>query len=200
MNRTSSEREPTRLAGPCAPNQDAREQENDEAPSHGPLYQLAAEDHARLDALLRAATLDPDAIDLEAYARFRRGLLRHIAMEEKIIIPTVRRLRGGVSLAYAKRLRADHAALASLLVPTPTHPIAHMIRAILSEHNPLEEGELGLYAECERLAGPELHRVLARVQALPEVPVAPHVDGPRVHEHISHLLRARSTRACEPPR
>ena len=50
-------------------------------------------------------------------------MLRHIAMEEKILLPEARRLRDDVALPIAKQLRADHAALALLLVPTPTREI-----------------------------------------------------------------------------
>ena len=161
---------------------------------HGPLYRLLAHDHERLDACLRAAAAHPDRIEMTAYNEFRAGLLRHIAIEEKIVIPTTRRLRGGNSLAFASQLRRDHAALASLLVPTPTHAILALIEVILSEHNPLEEGEGGLYAECERVAAHELDALLARAAALPELPLAPHVDGPRVERHVAELIAARTKR------
>ena len=48
----------------------------------GPIAGYLADDHARLDALLTRGTTDP-----AAYADFRRGLLRHIGMEEKILLP-----------------------------------------------------------------------------------------------------------------
>jgi hypothetical protein len=132
----------------------------------GPLHELLGRDHARLDACLRAAAADGARIGMESYAELRAGLLRHIAIEEKIVIPTTCRLRGAESLAFATQLRADHAALASLLVPTPTHTIIELIAGILVEHNPLEKGEGGLYDECERLVGAELvartHRGRAR--------------------------------------
>jgi 23S rRNA pseudouridine1911/1915/1917 synthase len=157
------------------------------------LQQFLERDHARLDALLRRADADPGKIDVEAYEAFRAGLLRHIAMEEKVLLPEARRLRGGEPLAVAKRLRADHAALASLLVPTPTHEIVATIRRVLTEHNPLEEGPGGAYDACQRLAGAELEALTARLRAVPEVALAPHVDDPQVREHIDRLLLARSS-------
>ena len=57
----------------------------------------------------RELALSNPALDFEAYDLFRRGLLRHIAMEEKVLLPEARRLRGGSPLAIAVRLRADHA-------------------------------------------------------------------------------------------
>jgi hypothetical protein len=158
----------------------------------GPVTTLLGRDHARLDALLRRAAANPPLVDRSAYAEFRAGLLRHIAIEEKVLLPDARRRRSGEPLPVARQLRADHAALASLLVPTPTHAILDEIRGILDGHNPLEEGPDGLYAICERLAGLEVEDLAARVQAVPEVPIAPHFDGPRVHAQIERLVKART--------
>jgi hypothetical protein len=159
----------------------------------GPISQFLARDHERLDALLRRALAEPDRLDMEAYEEFRRGLLRHIAMEEKVLIPEAKRIRGEAP-AVAKQLRADHSALAALLVPTPTHEILRAIAGILEEHNPLEEDPGGLYEVCEEITGDGAAAVLARIEAVPEVPTAAHFDGPRVHEHIANLLRARAAR------
>jgi hypothetical protein len=161
----------------------------------GALHRFLADDHTRLDALLRRAVADAPAIDVESYTAFRAGLLRHIAMEEKVLLPAARRIRGGDPLPIAARLREDHAALASLLVPTPTTEILRLVREILEEHNDLEECSGGMYEVCEQLAGEELATMLARLTATPEVPLARHFDGPRVHEHIAELLRARAERA-----
>lgn len=157
----------------------------------GRVHAFLADDHARLDALLVRAVADSDTIDRDAYAQFRAGLLRHIAMEEKVLLPDARRRRAGESLSVAKQLRADHAALAALLVPTPTHSLVAAIRDILEGHNQLEEGPEGVYTICEELAGEEVDSLLLRIKAVPEVPMAAHFDGPRVHEHIAGLLKAR---------
>lgn len=158
----------------------------------GPVHDFLARDHGRLDALLSRSIADPKTIDREAYEEFRAGLLRHIAMEEKVLLPEARRLRKGEPLPIAKQLRADHSALASLLVPTPTHDIVEAIRGVLQGHNRLEEAPGGLYDVCEELAGTEVDGLLARLRAVPEVSVAAHFDGPRIHEHIANLLRART--------
>lgn len=159
----------------------------------GAIHTFLADDHARLDALLRRAVSDPGVIDRDAYEQFRAGLLRHIAMEEKVLLPEARRRRHGEALPIAKQLRADHAAFAALLVPTPTRAILTAIRELLDGHNPLEEGPAGVYETCDELAGAEADALLGRLRAVPEVPVAPHFDGPRVHEHIASLLKARAT-------
>jgi hypothetical protein len=159
--------------------------------TRGPLYEFLQQDHARLDELLRRCDATP-AIDSASYESFRRGLLRHIAMEEKVLLPEARRQRGGEPLPVAKQLRADHAALAALLVPTPTHEILAKVRDVLAEHDPLEENPGGLYEVCEELAGADVGALVARVKAMPEVPVARHFDGPRAHTSIENLLRART--------
>jgi hypothetical protein len=155
----------------------------------GPLSQFLVHDHQRLEALLTAAVAR-DEIDLAAYENFRAGLLRHIGMEEKILLPAARRLRGGEPLAVAAQLRRDHSALAALLVPTPTRTIVDRIRALLLVHDPLEEDPGGLYETCDRLAAAEADELLARLKAAPEAPLAPHYDGTRAFENIDRLLRA----------
>jgi hypothetical protein len=157
----------------------------------GSVSKLLAEDHERLDALLQDAQAKLPLVDSDAYEAFRAGLLRHIAIEEKVLIPLARRLGGDDVLALVKQVHADHAALAALLVPTPTPAIVATIRAVLESHNPLEEGPIGLYARCERLAGSAATELMTRLRAIPPVRVAPHCDAPKVHDHIESLLRAR---------
>jgi len=156
----------------------------------GDIHQFLAVDHARLDALL-AGSIAGDAIDHVAYEQFRAGLLRHIAMEDKVLFAEARARCGGERPPITTRLRADHAALASLLVPPPTVALLRRVREVLDEHNPLEEGVDGFYATCERLAGSDWSAILARMQALPPLRISEHVDEPRIYEHIDRMLAAR---------
>lgn len=155
----------------------------------GPIFQFLAEDHARLDALLARAVAGPAEVDLAAYGAFRQGLLRHIALEEKILLPAARTARGGEPVPQARRLRIDHGALAALLVPTPTPEIAREIRKILGPHNEAEEGEGGLYEECDALLSAEAGAILERMRAYPPVKVARYQDGPRVCRTAEQALR-----------
>ncbi len=154
----------------------------------GELSDYLESDHRRLDALWARAVRDPAGIDEEAYAAFREGLLRHIGIEEKILMPDAR-ARGGEDEALFRRIRIEHSAIALLLVPTPTHELMHEIRGILEQHNPREEGPEGLYGICERLAGDETAMLLERARNAPEVPVAKHYDGPRAHRTAESALR-----------
>ncbi len=143
------------------------------------ISRFLGDDHRRLDALLARAVAQPESIDRVAYDEFRRGLLKHISMEEKILLPAAQRLRGE-PLELAAKLRLDHGALAALLVPTPTFAIIRAIRSIIEAHNQLEEGPGGVYAMCEELAGAEAQELLAQLRTAPEVPAAAHVDSPKV--------------------
>lgn len=154
----------------------------------GPLESFLSDDHVRLDGLLQVVLADPHRINLEVYAQFRAGLLRHIAMEEKILLPAVQEARRGEPLPIAAKLRLDHGALAALVVPTPTPAIIETIRTILKNHNRLEEGSNGLYATCEKLIGPELEDVMKALKAAPEIKLAPHADGPKVLEATKRAL------------
>jgi hypothetical protein len=157
----------------------------------GPIAKLLGDDHTRLETLLTRAPGDP-----VAYAAFRKGLLRHIGMEEKILLPAAQRARGGAPLPTAAQLRLDHGALATLLVPSLTPTILRALRGILARHNALEEGPDGVYAACERLAGADVGAVVAALEAAPEVPVNAHVDSELVMQAVRRAL-ARAGRPLE---
>ncbi len=152
------------------------------------IHEYLAADHVRLDTLLAQATATPDAIDDAPYRAFRQGLLRHIAMEEKVLFAY---LRGRDADRLVAVLHADHAAIASLLVPPPTHALIATLRGVLEEHNPLEDAPGGLYEICDRAAGDVPAELLARMQAIPAVRASDHLDEPRIHEHIERMLVAR---------
>ena len=96
----------------------------------GPIFQFLAEDHARLDAILTKASAGPGGVDLAAYGAFREGLLRHIALEEKILLPAARTARGGEPVPQARRLRVDHGAIAA---PRPDAHARNRVSALQSE-------------------------------------------------------------------
>ena len=152
------------------------------------LHEFLAADHDRLDSLLFASLRADGEIDHESYAGFRRGLLRHISIEERVLFAELRTRRAETSLSL--QLHRDHAALCALLVPPPTPIEITQIAAILRMHNELEERSGGLYELVESLAASELDAVLTRVHAIPEVKVMPHADSPLVRRNIAVLLHA----------
>lgn len=160
-------------------------------------YLLA--DHERLSALLTAATAGP-GFDREAFAEFRAGLLRHIAIEEKVLFPAARRARGGEPLARAHGLRIEHAALTSLMVPTPDAALCAEIASILHPHDDVEEGPDGVYAECESLlTDAESEALFATARDYPAVPTSRHFDGPTAHRTAESAL-ASAARISRPRR
>jgi hypothetical protein len=146
------------------------------------------DDHERLDALLATATADAARFDGAAFERFRAGLLRHIGIEEKILLRDARERRGGEPLPIAARLRVEHAAIASLMVATPDDALAAEIGGILAAHNRVEEADGGLYDVLDGLAGAEAARLLDRARAVVEPPLARHFDGAGVMRTAAEAL------------
>lgn len=156
------------------------------------ITELLSDDHVRLDGLLAAALPEDGTIDEAPYLEFRRGLLRHIGIEERLLFPEVRKREG--TTAAVEQLHRDHAALAALLVPRPDTASIRQIRAILDEHNPLEEGPHGLYQHVEMLVGDDLETLMAALEAFPETRVAAYSDTPILRNSIEQLLRERKKR------
>lgn len=147
----------------------------------GPIASLLIADHRRMDALLERIGACTHPEELAAYHEFRGRLLKHIGIEEKILLAAAQRLRGE-PLAQAARLRLDHGALVSLLMPNPTPAIVRAIRTIIAAHNPIEEGEGGVYDICETLAADEAEDLLRRIRQAPEVPTNRNMTTDKVME------------------
>jgi hypothetical protein len=152
------------------------------------LHKFMAAQHALLDELLAKAGLQGAAIDREAYQSFRERLLRHIRIEEKILLPMAESKRGA-PLPIAGRLRLDHGALAAMLMLPPVDRTFRAIRAVLDAHNPLEEVEGGVYDQCNSLSGSESGELLARIAATPHVPVSSWLDSPKVRAAAQRALK-----------
>lgn len=139
----------------------------------GLLHNFFRTDHRRLEALLTGARAETAACVYTVYEEFRAGLLRHIAMEERVLFPFALERRGGRPLECAAQLRLDHGAIASLLVPPPSPAVVATLRGILRTHNLIEEGAGGMYEQVEELAGVDVDALLQRAASWPPVPVMP---------------------------
>jgi hypothetical protein len=153
-------------------------------PTRGPIGEFMASQHALLDSLLAQAARG----NVEAYREFRQRLLRHIRIEERLLLPMAERKRGGELLPLAARLRLDHGALAALMMLPPARGTFQAVSGVLKAHNPLEETSGGIYDQCERLAGPEADELLLQCEKTPSVPVSPWIDDPKVLEAARRVL------------
>ena len=148
----------------------------------GILNQYLANDHDRLDALLKQAIATPGVIAPQPFSEFRKGMLMHIAMEEKVALPAIADRQGGRPAPVAERLRRDHGALVALLVPPPSLSIVATIISILKVHNALEEQDGGFYQILDRAVGLEADLLLEKLKATAEVSVLPYNENPAALE------------------
>jgi hypothetical protein len=153
-------------------------------PARGPIGEFMVSEHALLDTLLAQAVRG----SVEAYQGFRQRLLRHIRIEERLLLPTAEQKRSGEPLPLAARLRLDHGVLAALMMLPPTRSTFRTVSAVLKAHNPLEETSGGVYDQCEALAGPDASELLSQCEKTPPVPVSPWIDDPKVFEAARRAL------------
>ncbi len=153
----------------------------------GPISKFLMADHVRLGDLLRRSSKGP-GVDLEPFGKFREGLLRHIGMEEKILIPALLR-RPGAPVKLTGKLRADHGALANLFMPEPTLEILAAIRAILEPHNVLEEDPDGFYEACDSLLAGEADALIRKMRSEPEPPLKPYSKRPEALEAAKRAMK-----------
>ncbi|MDP4244111.1 MAG: hemerythrin domain-containing protein [Bacteroidota bacterium] len=150
------------------------------------IAEVLTQDHERLDGLL--LQFSQDFSDRDAYLEFRSGLLRHIRLEETVLLPAARVANGGMAIELAAKLRLDHGAIASLLVPTPTTQIVHALKTILALHNALEEGGGGVYAQCDAILGESAEHIIEEFDKIGLVPMAKNTDIPLAMQAAGRAL------------
>lgn len=168
----------------------------DDGERNGSITSILVDDHRRLERLLESALIPTGQVAQTSYDAFRAGLLRHIGIEEKILLPAAQRRRGGEPLPIAAKLRLDHGAIAALLMPTPASGVLSMLRAVLEQHNLLEEGPEGLYHTCDALLHEDLDQLMVQLRAAPNLSVLPCSDAPAV---LSAVRRAVERAGFELP-
>jgi hypothetical protein len=142
------------------------------------ILEYMAKDHERLDHLLNRSMASLPEVNRELYKQFRIGLLRHIGIEEKILIPAIRQLAGREHPDTA-RIRLDHGAIAALLVPPPDGRVITVLKAILEGHNAREESPAGIYSSIP-LGDAESLILFEAMLSFPDVPLSPAIDSPNV--------------------
>jgi len=152
------------------------------------LYHFFTEDHHRIGGLLDKAIERTDEIKTEYYYQFRKGLLRHIKMEEKTLFPAALKANKEVTLKLIPRYRCEHGALTALMVPPPTPSLIKVIRYVLERHDIAEEALGGLYDVCETLTQGQTRELLKQLAKTPEVPVHPPNPAPFALESAKRSL------------
>lgn len=154
----------------------------------GRLREFIVAEHSRLDDLLARPARGGSQFDAASDEEFRKILLRHISIEEKMLLHAAQRQRSGKPLPLAQRLRLDHGALAALMMLPPSPFALAAVRAVFDVHDPLEEAQERVYEQCEELIRFEMDALLTLCEAAPQVPVSPWVDSPKVLAAAKRIL------------
>lgn len=152
------------------------------------LYDYMAEDHDRLDILFKHSVENYPEIETELYDEFRKGLLRHISKEERIIFPVLAAQKNENLNAVLARLRLDHGAIAALLVPEPDASVIATLKSILTKHNEFEEQKTGVYEIFMNLAGENSEFLLEQLRNMPEVPLSPLKPAEKVIDAVKRAV------------
>ncbi len=152
------------------------------------LYQYLAKDHERLDKLLEKAIGEDFQVDYETYEEFRKGLLRHISIEEKIVFPFMYEHDVKKTDPFIEQLRLDHSAIVLLLVAEPSPSTIATLLSVLEIHNELEERVEGLYEMLEEMAGEDSSPLYEQFLASPDVPVLPTKPRSKVMGFLQRAL------------
>lgn len=162
----------------------------------GPISRYFIAQHEAVRALLDRCLVGEASVDAVRFDEFRHRLLKLISVEERVLFPAlVRRL--GHPPVFRNALRKDHAGIAALCVPVPEREWVENLRDLLDHHARVEAAPGGFYEACDQALTDEMESLLAAMEALPPLTLAPFNAGPRVRELIARVLSA--TGITEPP-
>lgn len=155
----------------------------------GAISSHFVETHVQLDQAMRDCLRRPGKVDAEAFDSFRRLLLRHIAQEERVLMPALVKKLGSPPL-FRAALRKDHAGFAALCVPLPELEWVENLNESFHHHAAIEEGPGGLYPLCDEVLAADAASIIAAAEALPPIELAPFNGGPWVRALLAEVLRA----------
>ncbi len=152
------------------------------------LIEQLTRDHVAIPRMLDRCLLPSGAVDLRRFDEFRRFALRHVMIEERVLMPLLER-RLGRAPAFQNAMRKDHEAIAALCVPTPDPEWIGDLRELMTYHNQVEEQPGGFYALFDQHLAAEEKAVEAAFAALPALVLPPLQRGPQVGELLREVLR-----------
>lgn len=148
------------------------------------IVRVMDQQHRRLDWLLGEAVGDQQRLDAGAYTAFRETMLRHIGIEEKVLLAGLR--EAGVPWSRAAAIHREHAAFAALLAGEPDLAVALEVDRLFTQHLRLEEGPEGLFATCQRALSAEV--LVVSAHAYPRVRPAPWSKAPWIPRTVETAL------------
>jgi hypothetical protein len=163
-----------------------------------PVIRLLIAEHADSQAKLAACHRGNGEVDLKRFDEFRHVLLRHIAIEEKVLMPALAKALGKPPL-FQNGLRKDHAGIAALCVPTPTREWLEDLRDLLEHHQRVEEAPGSFYALLDEHVGgdPHLHEAVA---SFPPLKLPDFERGPRVRALLEEVMSQTGITGAQPLR
>lgn len=156
------------------------------------------QEHLRLTSQLEACHGPLGVTHPEAFEAFRRALVRHIAIEEKVLAPALRARLGAAVDGALKDLKQDHMALVTLVVPEPCDEWFEDLREFLVHHFAVEEAEGGLHALALAHLADAQAELAEAVRLLPAVRLDPPCAGAEV-EAALHTAFVQAGLAPEGP-
>jgi hypothetical protein len=151
---------------------------------------LMCDQHQQLLSLFAAATGGGAVVDAARYEQFRRQLVQHIAIEEKVLMPALAGLLGQAFETVRNKLQQDHAAILALLVPTPNEVWLEDLREILVHHFAVEASPGQLHALAELYLRDDDQRLGESAAALPAIVLEPCEDGRGAPEVLARMMAA----------
>jgi hypothetical protein len=148
---------------------------------------ILAAQHRRIEQLFLTATADPGSVDASMYDEFRSILLRHIAIEENIVLPLLRKhLRGGFPMEL--QLRIEHDALAALCVLSPGPEVLYSMHALLIRHDRLEEAHGTLYDLFDDCARREPESIVEQIATFRYSATPRYINNPLTLEYARRAI------------
>ncbi len=151
------------------------------------LTNVLQHEHAELIALLDRCVEPSGGVNLRAFDEFRRRQLRHLAIEEKVVMPALARRKKLVP-AFQNALRKDHESIVVLCVTSPNPDFVRDLKELIAWHQRVEEQPGGLYDLFDRFVGDDPQVATALAQ-LPPVALPPLASGKEVAQVLRQLMR-----------
>jgi hypothetical protein len=154
----------------------------------GPISAAFVSEHRALARLLARSLLPTGEVDVKRFDTFRRRLLRHIAAEEKVLLPALERKLGRPPLCRDS-LRREHAGLAAMCVLTPDGAWLVELQGLLAHHHRVEESRDGFFALCDAHLADEAPALRKACAALPPLTLASLQPGRGVRQQLAEVLQ-----------